>query len=287
MRKALILVLILISALAFSVEYATTDDGERVLLYSNGTWEYVETKEEWQTVFSISSSSSKETKQFEISSDEWRITVSSSDELLYLWMRDQEGNLVKKLLTMKEPGHETLYLYNPGIYSLDIISSGSYKITVEQKNYQKIIKYTGVPNIEKIIFEGDLIETLCFEANTPKESVEKLFKDYQVISGNYYIELDYNDYDGANGTMIFDFENNVLNSININIFMPQFVATTEFKRIKDFFIKTYGEIVHTTEHRTIHVWEPIENIMITLGYYKEKDETFATVDISLIKMSKY
>jgi hypothetical protein len=276
MKKALILVLVIISTLAFSVEYATTDDGERVLLYSDGTWEYVETKDEWQTVFRVDGSSSKVTERFTITSDYWRVKVDFTGSMLSLWLRDKYGELGKEVIDLDGSDYDFGYVHGSGTYSLEIISGGYYEITVQQKNdknysYSTTKSKTLLNEIDvlEIIYSENLIEALFLNERTPEQSVFKLTNNYEIRFGNtYYMDITYDDYDDASGLMIYQFDNGGISFVLIRIEFPdETYAKLQFLSIFEEYQKRYGyKYYGSNPYNNAYTWDLNDDIWMLLTH---------------------
>jgi len=106
MRKLIGVILLFITLTSFADQIATTDDGRKVLLKDNGTWEYVETSEgmlvsitDWNVV--------RLTEDYDVGrySDEARLTLSVKNETdklikgwrLFIEVRNAFGDLMGKL----------------------------------------------------------------------------------------------------------------------------------------------------------------------------------------------
>ena len=119
---------------------ATTEDGRKVLLKIDGTWEFIkeEPKEEWKEVARWKGSAIKNTETFHISSDTWIISWLTEpgkygDMNFQILIYKANGELVTLAANVIGKNEDYSIMRGKGGYYLTINTAQSYSIVILEK----------------------------------------------------------------------------------------------------------------------------------------------------------
>lgn len=120
---------------------ATTEDGRKVLLKTDGTWEFIkeESKEkEWREVAKWSGSAIKNTETFHISSDQWVISWRTEpgkfgDMNFQIYVHKESGELVTVAANVIGENEDYSVMRGRGDYYLQINTAQIYSIIILEK----------------------------------------------------------------------------------------------------------------------------------------------------------
>lgn len=119
---------------------ATTEDGRKVLLKTDGTWEFIKEQKpvkSWREIAKWKGSSIKNTETFHVSTTEWRISWATQpgeygdmNFQIYVY---KNGELVSLAANIIGKGSDISYMRGSGDYYLMINTAQPYVIIVEEK----------------------------------------------------------------------------------------------------------------------------------------------------------
>lgn len=119
---------------------ATTEDGRKVLLKTDGTWEFIkeEVKKEWREVVSWKGSATKNTETFHISSNEWIISwltePSKYGEMVFqIFVYKANGEFVTLAANVIGKNEDHSVMRGKGNYYLMINSAQLYSVVILEK----------------------------------------------------------------------------------------------------------------------------------------------------------
>ena len=146
MRKVLVVtVLCIVACFAFTQtkdQVATTEDGRKVLLKANGTWEFlpVDVKPEWSVVKQWQGRGLKNTEPFIITAKDWRIswaTKGGEYDIFQVMVYKGDSNLPDLAANVMGNNDDISYMKGAGEYRLVINATGNWKIVIEEKQKEK------------------------------------------------------------------------------------------------------------------------------------------------------
>ncbi|WP_220026574.1 hypothetical protein, partial [Mesotoga sp. TolDC] len=297
MRKivlAIVVVLIAIS-ISFGLTYATTDEGDRVLLFSDGTWIYSAQTSRWREVLTVAGSSSKMSRTFTVNSDSWRIKASTDKDFLTIYLRDSNGDILSKVLSFNVPGSDVSYRYEKGTFMLDIIATGEYSIVVEEERSETTDSSTSSSPesgnnpyynhdslLYSIIFDGDLLNNMNAIFGKPPEIIfleDSMGSVYKIEEGVYGIVYDsFWEHESESAFAFYRFSDNGLCYLGITIHVPEgFTKAEAMFGILDRFLYEYGEPEFGDYDGMFFAWKIAGDISLLFDYSEatEQDENDA------------
>ncbi len=119
---------------------ATTEDGRKVLLKTDGTWKFIkeEAKKDWQEVAKWSGSAIKNTETFHISSDTWVISWLTEpgkfgEMNFQIYVHKANGELVTVAANVIGKNEDHSVMRGKGDYYLMINSAQIYSVVILEK----------------------------------------------------------------------------------------------------------------------------------------------------------
>jgi hypothetical protein len=164
MRKIILFITLIFSICIYANQFATTDDGRRVLLRDNWTWDFIgDMKANWITVQRMSGNGIANTETFKVDDGIYRInwevhTDSNYFKGLTATIYDLNSNYILKFGDLANKTGST-YIYNKGTFYIEVNSIGSWIITVEKQlkndnnedNNDNCVEFSFSENTEKVL----------------------------------------------------------------------------------------------------------------------------------------
>lgn len=127
MNRIAFLFLLASSFVLYADRTATTDDGKRVLLKDNGTWEYSEQPE---LIAHFKGTGAKETDSFHITKKPWHLKWKSEGPAFLITVKTEEGQTVGMASGKGDEDQTTIQ--QTGDFYLEITPMGPYEIWITQ-----------------------------------------------------------------------------------------------------------------------------------------------------------
>lgn len=145
MRRIILICFVLCASLAWTPQekekdlIATTDDGRKVLLKADGTWEFIKTEiiKEWREIARWKGSGIKNTEPFTISTKEWRISWTTKGGqvpgIFSIMVYKGDSEVPDIAAQVQGDSTDSSYMRGAGQYRLTITSSQRWEVTIEEK----------------------------------------------------------------------------------------------------------------------------------------------------------
>ena len=113
----------ILSGALWANEMATTDTGQRVRLFDDGTWQPAE---EPELIAHFAGGATKTTDTFSIDQKPWRIRWQTDAVLFQVYINNDDGEMV----TLISGPSDTSVIRETGAFYLDILAAGPYEIWI-------------------------------------------------------------------------------------------------------------------------------------------------------------
>lgn len=145
MRKLLVIAICVFVTLASAQvrdQVATTEDGKKVLLKADGTWEFLETKPttKWREVKRWVGSGLKNTEPFTITAEDWRIswaTKGGKYNIFQVMVYKGDSDLPDIAANVMGNNDDISYMKGAGEYRLVINATGDWEVVIEEKRKEE------------------------------------------------------------------------------------------------------------------------------------------------------
>lgn len=141
MKKKIAIIMILVlcvgvgaTAIASEGKIATTEDGKKVLLKPDGTWEYLDESNNKsnstdKTIIELSANGMKTTEPFTVDSS-WKLKWDAEGSIFQAYLYNKNGNLVNVIANQQGAGKGSSYYPKAGEYYLQINAIGNWSLKV-------------------------------------------------------------------------------------------------------------------------------------------------------------